>query len=162
MNCRLGHALIAAACALGTVYVIFVTGLLVANLISPAHGRDLGQWHNINPPEVSQWYRSLMRPDPGYTRGSCCGDADAYWCDDITVKDGHVFCAITDTRDDTVLQRQHRPIGELHEIPPEKMKWSKTDPQPNLGNPTGHAVIFLGSQPGQEAFVYCFVPGAGS
>lgn len=136
---------------------IFWLSMLIFSVV---HARDNGQWTN-NDPEISQWYRNLMRPDTGFTMNSCCGDADAYWCDNITVEKDHVYCAITDTRDDAVLKRPHRPIGELHEIPPEKMKFSATDPQKNLGNPTGHAVIFLGGGSGSSAFVFCFVPGSG-
>lgn len=137
--------------------ICFVIGLAIGHY---CHARDLGQnWKGINPPEISQWYRSLLRPNPGYQSSSCCGDADGYWCDDITVKGQHVYCAITDIRDDKPLMRPHRPLGEIHEIPAEKMKWSSTDPQkPRLGNPTGHAIIFLGSNPGSGAYVYCFVP----
>ncbi len=138
-----------------------ICGIVVGVLIRPVHGRDLGQWGNVDK-EIHEWYGSLTRPDPGYTTYSCCGDADAYWCDDVHTKDGHVFCAITDDRDDIPLKRPHRPIGEVHEIPPEKMKFSETDPQRSkASNPTGHAIIFLSSGLGDNAYVYCFVPGTG-
>ena len=50
-----------------------------------AHGRDLGQWENDDP-AVREWYRTLMQPD--LPKASCCGEADAYWCDDVHVRDG--------------------------------------------------------------------------
>jgi hypothetical protein len=46
------------------------------------HARDLGQNED---PAVREWYRTLMRPDA--PRASCCGEADAYWCDDAHVRD---------------------------------------------------------------------------
>lgn len=131
--------------------------VLGVTLLYPAHGRPGGDFNNT--PEVREWYRTLMRPDPGYTSSSCCGEADAYWCDDIYVKDGNTFCKITDDRPDYPLGRPHRPIGTIIKIPPEKMKWSSTDPQRPPGNPTGHSVVFLTS--GADPAVYCFVPDVG-
>lgn len=139
----------------GWLYGLIVAGLLFF-MGYAAHGRDLGQWSN-NDPEISQWYKSLMRPDLGFSQSPCCGEADAYWCDDISVNDGHVFCAITDDRDDAPRQRPHRNLGEKFEIPPDKMKFNPNDHQKNLGNPTGHAIIFLST----GGFVYCFVPSGG-
>ncbi len=58
---------------------------------------------------------SLMQPDTvrnGYGQ-SCCGQADAYWADDVHVATGHngekyTIARITDTRDDGNLAgRQH-------------------------------------------------------
>lgn len=136
------------------LFIAIVVLLGFARILHPAQARDLGQWTHSDP-DTKAWFRGLMMPD--HPTVSCCGDADAYWCDDISVKDGHVFCAITDTRDDAPLGRPHRRIGEVHEIPPEKMKFSPVDPQPNAGNPTGHAIIFLGA--GDN--VFCFVPDGG-
>jgi hypothetical protein len=90
-----------------------------------------------------------MQPD--VPSASCCGEADAYWCDDIHVRDGRTFCAITDDRDDAPRGRPHRPVGEVHEIPPNKLKFDK-------GNPTGHHIIFLSRQD----YVFCFVQGSGA
>jgi hypothetical protein len=119
--------------------------------------RDLGQWGN-NDPEISAWYRNLMRPD--VPASSCCGEADAYWCDDIHVKDGKTFCAITDDRPDEPRNRPHVAMGTVFEIPPEKLKWDRS-------NPTGHAIIFLangfnwyGSNGVQKA-IWCFVQNGG-
>lgn len=127
--------------------------LVVMFLIAPSHGRDFGQWQN-NDPAVSEWYRTLMRPDePQY---SCCGEADAYWADDVHVRDGKTYAKITDDRPDEPRRRQHRNIGEEFEIPPEKLKWDRS-------NPTGHAVLFL-SVPNNyypKGAVLCFVQGGG-
>lgn len=160
----------------------FLIGFVLAAGFWPYQmlGKDVGQWAAVgNPPEISQWYKSLMRPDYGYWTSSCCAESDAYWCDEISTRletpkvDAdhpgnttepvvHNYCAITDDRDDGPLHRPHRPLGELHEIPPEKMKFNPNDPQKNLGNPTGHSIIFLSSTEGQDAVTYCFVPNGGA
>src|SRR4051812_12631197 len=109
-----------------------------------AFARDLGQWSDT---ETATWYRGLMQPD--VPTASCCGEADAYWCDDIKVRGSKTFCAITDDRPDTH-GRLHRNVGEEYEIPAAKLKFDR-------GNPTGHAIIFLST----GSYVYCFVQGAG-
>ena len=129
----------------------FLTGFALVGLFQHAHGRDLGQWSND--PAVSEWFRTLMMPDQPTM--SCCGEADAYWCDDIHVKTGadnrrHTYCKITDDRPDAPRMRPHRNIGEEFEIPDYKLKWDR-------GNPTGHAIIFLSV----GGIVYCFVQGGG-
>lgn len=141
-------------------YLIYgiLTGLFVGLCIHAAHARDSGQWDEVdNPPEVRNWYRNLMRPD--MPNASCCGLADAYWCDGIIIKDSHTFCTITDTRDDRPLARPHIDIGTVIPIPDEKLKWDK-------GNPTGHAVVFLGGGGNlfgpKSWFVFCFVQNGGT
>lgn len=114
---------------------------------SAAHARDLGQWDAADP-EIAAWYRSLMQPD--HPSVSCCGEADAYWADDIHVEGGKVFATITDDRADEPLRRMHVPVGTRIEVPPHKLKF-------NRGNPTGHAIIFLSI----NRDVYCFVQSAG-
>jgi hypothetical protein len=89
-----------------------------------------------------------MQPDN--PTASCCGEADAYWCDDISVRSGKTYCRITDPRPDAPLGRPPREIGEEFEIPPNKLKW-------DAGNPTGHYVIFLRVDGG----VWCFVQAGG-
>lgn len=89
-----------------------------------------------------------MQPDNPVM--SCCGEADAYWADEIHVRDGKTFARITDDRDDAPRGRPHRDIGEEFEIPNNKLKWDR-------GSPEGHAVIFLSRQ----GFVFCFVQGGG-
>jgi hypothetical protein len=132
------------------LWVVFAVALIF--LPGGAHGRDLGQWGN-NDPAISEWYRSLMQPDSPTI--SCCGESDAYWCDDIHVRTGtdnqlHTYCRITDDRDDAPRMRPHRDIGEEFEIPDRKLKWDR-------GNPTGHAVIFLTT----GGIVMCFVQTGG-
>ena len=116
-------------------------------LCGPALGRDAGQWENTDL-AIREWYQQLMQPDN--PSASCCGESDAYWCDDIHVSAGKTFCTITDDRDDTPLRRPHVEVGTEVEIPNHKLKWDKA-------NPTGHAVVFLS----RGGFVFCFVQGAG-
>jgi hypothetical protein len=123
--------------------------LFVMLLLYPCSARDLGQWKNSDP-AVRKWFKELMRPD--FPTMSCCGDADGYWCDDIHVKDGHTFCAITDDRDDGPLGREHVPVGTVIEVPDVKLKWDR-------GNPTGHAVLFYRRA---SDTVFCFVQGGGT
>ena len=104
--------------------------------------------HENDRPELDHWYSSLMQPDNPSV--SCCGKADAYWCDTINVKDGKTFCTITDDRPDAPLNRPPVPIGTEIEIPNHKLKWDR-------GNPTGHAVVFLSS----SGSVFCFVQAGG-
>jgi hypothetical protein len=130
---------LAAAVVLGIIVVLFSVN------VSPA--RDNGQWEGSDP-EVRQWFKSLMQPDN--PTSSCCGEADAYWCDDISVRNGKTYCRITDPRPDAPLGRPHREIGEEYEIPPEKLKWDS-------GNPTWHYIIFLRV----DGFVWCFVQAGG-
>ena len=94
------------------------------------------------------WYGSLMQPDN--PSASCCGLADAYWCDEYFARDGKAYCRITDDRDDEPLKRQHIPVGNEFEIPPYKLKFDR-------GNPTGHAVIFVNLQ----GHVWCYVQSGG-
>lgn len=61
-----------------------------------------------------------------------------------------VFAIITDDRADEPLGRPHVPIGTRVEIPPHKLKFDR-------GNPTGHAIVFMGAL----GTVYCFVQNGG-
>lgn len=116
-------------------------------LACPASGRDLGQWSNVDP-KLSAWFRALAEPDD--PSQSCCGKADAYWCDIVHVQHGKVFCTITDRRDDKPLGRPHVPVGTVIEIPPNKV-------QASHGNPSGHTIVFMS----EAHWVYCFVPDGG-
>jgi hypothetical protein len=126
---------------------VIVMAVLIAFLYSVkfAVAKDFGQWENTDP-EVRQWYQTLMQPDN--PTASCCGEADAYWCDGIHVKDGKTFCTITDDRANEPLHRTPVPIGTEIEIPDRKFRNKG-------GNPTGHSVVFLSS----GRAVYCFVVG---
>lgn len=123
-------------------------GILAALLIgSRAHSRDLGQWENSDP-ATREWFQTLMQPD--VPSASCCGEADAYWCDTIHVKNGITFCNITDDRPDEPRGRPHIDVGTEIQIPDVKLKWDR-------GNPTGHSIVFLS----RARYVFCFVQGAG-
>lgn len=136
----------------------FLARLIGCILMMPsAHGRDLGQWGAINnDPETRQWYQSLMQPDSPHA--SCCGEADAYWADEVHVRDGKTFATITDDRPDEPRMRPHIDIGTEFEVPDQKLKWGARDLDPTpQRNPTGHGVIFLS----RSGFVYCYVAPGG-
>jgi hypothetical protein len=129
---------------------ILSAGLVLAALwVGNAYPRDAGQWEGSDP-VIRGWYQDLKAPDAPTM--SCCGEADAYWCDEIHVRAGKkTSCVITDDRDDAPLHRPHIDVGTEIEIPDAKLKWDE-------GNPTGHAVVFLSRQ----RYVYCFVMGGGT
>jgi hypothetical protein len=81
----------------------------------------------------------------------CCGEADAYWADDVHVRNGKTFVTITDDRDDGPLKRPHIPNGTKIEVPDIKLKWDR-------GNPTGHGVLFMLVNAG---LVLCYVQPGG-
>jgi hypothetical protein len=113
-----------------------------------ALARDQGQWE-AGDVVMREWFQSLMQPDnPG---SSCCGEADAYWADEVEVRDGKTYAIITDTRPDAPLGRPHVPPGTRIEIPDRKLKWDR-------GNPTSHTVIFLST--GRQ--VLCYVQSSGA
>ena len=116
-------------------------------LIPAALAHDKGQWGNTDP-LIRDWHQSLMQPDN--PNASCCGEADAYWADEIHVRGGKTFATITDDRPDAPLKRPHVAVGTEIEIPNHKLKWDRS-------NPTGHAVIFLS----RVGYVFCFVQGSG-
>lgn len=124
-----------------------VLGLLAALFIGNVKARDLGQWENSDP-AITEWYQSLMQPD--VPTASCCGEADAYWCDDYYARDGKAFCKVTDDRPDEPRGRPHREIGAEYEIPQTKLKYDRS-------NPTGHGIIFLS----RGDYVYCYVAPGG-
>lgn len=119
-----------------------------------AFGRDLGQWEG-SPPEVRAWFSRQMQPDsPFESNWSCCGPGDAYWADEIEIRDGRFFAIVTDDRDDAPLGRPHIDIGTRIEIPPHKFNDPRGDP-----NPTGHGIVFVSI----SGTVYCYFnpPGDG-
>jgi hypothetical protein len=136
--------------AMGKLWLIVVlaASCLVLLIASP-RARDLGQWENTDP-ELRAWFQVLRQPDNPNI--SCCGESDAYWCDDIFVEKEQTFCRITDSREDVPLKRPHIDVGTVvGPIPANKFgpaKW---------GNPTGHAVVFLSYQRN----VYCFIQTGG-
>jgi hypothetical protein len=120
---------------------IVITTLALASL--PAMARDSGQWEH-QPAAIRQWFQRLMQPDHPET--SCCGEADAYEADAFEVEGDHYVAIITAHRAVTNI-----PVGTRIPVPNHKMKWDS-------GNPTGHGIIFVGSQ-GQ---VFCFVTPGGT
>lgn len=125
---------------LGVAIVCMATLWLIFAWIKPALAHD-PEHH-----ELDQWYGSLMQPDN--PTASCCGVADAYWCDDYFARDGKAYCRITDDRE--VAGRPPVPVGTEIEIPERKLKWDR-------GNPTGHSIVFLSS----GGMVFCFVQSGG-
>jgi hypothetical protein len=53
-------------------------GLVAALVIGGAEA------HDPDHHEQAEWYQSLMQPD--VLNASCCGEADAYWVDEIYVR----------------------------------------------------------------------------
>jgi hypothetical protein len=117
---------------------IVIITLALASL--PALARDNGQWEH-QPAAIRQWFQELKQPDQ--PRVSCCGEADAYEADSFEVQGDHYVAIITDGKG--VLSP-----GTKIPVPNHKMKW-------DAGNPTGHGIIFIGTQ-GQ---VYCYVTPGG-
>ena len=81
---------------------------------------------------------------------SCCGEADAYWADEVETKGDKVIAIITDTRPDGPLGRRPIAPGTKFEIPQNKITYRG-------GNPTGHIVIFVN----QLDAVLCYVMNGG-
>jgi hypothetical protein len=79
----------------------------------------------------------------GQSGGSCCGEADAFEADTFEVEGDHYVAIVTDGKGAV-------PNGTRIAVPNEKMKW-------DAGNPTGHGIVFIGSQ-GQ---LYCYVAPGG-
>lgn len=123
--------------------------LLLILLISTttAFARDDGQWEHTDP-VIVEWYKTLKQPD--VPAASCCGEADAYYCQSF-VKQEKTYCRITDDRDDEIRHRPHVDIGTIIEIPDNKLKWDE-------GNPTGHEIVFLS----RNQYVFCFVQNGGT
>lgn len=132
--------------ALAVIAVVSLIALLFSVRITPA--RDLGQWDAVDP-TIKRWYETLMQPDVPSV--SCCGEADAYWCDNYYARDGKAFCRITDDRPDGPRGRPHVDNGTEIEIPTDKLKWDQS-------NPTGHGVIFLS----RGGYVFCYVQAGGA
>lgn len=130
--------------AITLIALLIVFGLA---MLSTLFARDLGQWE-AGDPTIREWYRSLMQPDNPTI--SCCGEADAYWCDDYYSRGDKAYCKITDDRPDDARGRPHVEVGTEVEIPVHKLKWDKS-------NPTGHGVVFLS----RGGYVFCFVAPGG-
>ena len=121
-------------------------------LASSAYAKDHGQWERADP-IVREWFRTLMRPDNPHV--SCCGESDAYWCDDVSLRRGRTYCRITDDREDAPLRRPHIDVGTEFYVPDRQIKWDR-------GNPTGHTVVFLADIGFGMKVVICFVQATGT
>lgn len=122
-------------------------GLLAALFLGSVKARAHDPEHH----EFSEWYQELMQPD--VPSASCCGAADAYFADEIHVRDGKTYATITDDRDDAPRGRKHVANGTVIEIPNNKLKWDRA-------NPTGHGVVFLSVGP-MGTYVFCYVQPGG-
>ena len=79
-----------------TLLIMFLFAIGFVLFVSPSvFARDVGQWANTDP-TINAWYQGLMQPD--YPALSCCGHSDAYWCDEIHIRDSKTYCNITDDR----------------------------------------------------------------
>jgi hypothetical protein len=121
---------------------------IVGCLTGAVKARDLGQWEAVDP-AIREWYQALMQPD--VPTASCCGEADAYWADEVHVRDGKTYVIITDDRPDEPRGRPHVDIGTEIEVPDNKLKWDKA-------NPTGHGIVFLS----RGGYVFCYVQPGGA
>jgi len=118
--------------------ILVAASLLLSSLNVPAH--------DAHHPEHDGWYRTLMQPDNPDV--SCCGLADAYWADEVHVKDGKTYVVIQDDRDNEALGRPPIANGTWVHVPNHKLKFDR-------GNPTGHGVVFMR---GVDT-VFCYVYG---
>jgi hypothetical protein len=130
------------------LWFVLALALMAFACARKTHARDLGQWEAADP-AIREWYQSLMQPD--VPTASCCGEADAYWADEIHVRDGKTYAIITDDRPDEPRGRPHIDVGTEIEIPNNKLKWDKS-------NPTGHGVVFLT----RALYVLCYVQPGGA
>jgi hypothetical protein len=104
-----------------------------------------------------EWVSTVKRPD---TRTSCCGEGDAFVADNFRLEDGVLIAIITNDYP-TVTNEQGNLIyaptdfrynlkaGTEIKVPQEKVNHALED----VGNVSGHGVIFLGGQ----GEVYCFI-----
>jgi hypothetical protein len=127
-----------------TAYVVMA---YAAAMCVVAFARDSGQWEQEDP-EVRHWYRSLMQPDNPSI--SCCGEADAYWADEVEYKNDQIIATITDQRPNDLLGRRPIPLGKKYIIPQNKITYRG-------GNPTGHVIVFINAVDD----VLCYVMNGG-
>lgn len=128
-------------CALLFVIVNVLTMTCVA-----VEARDDPEWEN-SPPHIRKWFRELMRPDNEHL--TCCGEADGYEADMFEQYGGDYVAVITGQGPPSQYKPYVEP-GTRIVVPKEKMKW-------DAGNPTGHGIIFMGT----EQQVFCYVTPGG-
>jgi hypothetical protein len=129
------------------VAAVIVVAVLIVSLFSIR----VSIAHDMDHPEEDKWYEALKQPDNPTV--SCCGVADAYWCDSLHTRNGKNYCTLSDDR--VIPNRTPHPVGMEIEIPDRKMM----DGRKANGNPTGHSVVFLTS--GAVPSVYCFIMDSG-
>lgn len=105
------------------------------------------EWEN-SPPHIRQWFQSLMRPD--FPAHSCCGEADGYEAD-MFEQDGEDWVAIITGQGPPHVNKPLIAPGTRIKVLNRKMKW-------DAGNPTGHGIIFLGT----DGQVFCYVTPGGA
>jgi hypothetical protein len=103
------------------------------------------EWEK-RPPHVRKWFQSLMRPDNPFI--SCCGEADGYEAD-LFEQDGENFVAIITGQGPEIAGKPYIAEGTRMRVPRTKMKW-------DAGNPTGHGILFVGT----DGTVFCYVTPA--
>lgn len=156
-------ALLALFCALAILGVII-------KWTTPAPAKAVN-WDLVgHDEETKRWFSGLVQPDTigrgSFAGGiSCCGESDAYYADEVHVRNGQTYAVITDERDDGPLNRQHEKIGTEYLVPPSKIVGQE---QYLKGNPTGHIIIFLGGvsyggdgERSTPRSVLCYVPNGG-
>lgn len=126
------------------ILILSVLALLLASPATPV--RDDPAWESIDP-GTRKWFRELMRPD--FPVHSCCGEADAYEADDFE-QDGENWVAIITGQGPPTEYKPYVKEGTRIKVPNVKMKWDQ-------GNPTGHGIIFLGT----DGQVFCYVTPGG-
>src|SRR6267142_4979301 len=92
---------------------ITFTGLMLGVVAALVMGS--AKAHDPDHHEHTEWYQSLMQPD--VPTSSCCGEADAYWADEIHVRNGKTYARITDDRPDEPRHRPHIDVGDRDRDP---------------------------------------------
>lgn len=133
--------------------LLIILGIIVAAVLlfggalyNAAHGKNWDDDPSIAA-NIKTWYTNAQPNESG--RGSCCGEADAYWADDHEIVDGNYIVTITDERN---IQGRIPRNGQKIVIPSEKID------KKMQGNPTGHTVVFINT----SHFVLCFFPDWGA
>lgn len=137
---KLNYILLALFAAIVIFMVTFSFGLYDA-----AHGKNWDSESNVAN-NIKMWYINAQRNE---NKGSCCGEADAYWADYHEMIDGNYVVTITDERN---IHNRIPRNGQKIVIPPDKVDKLRQ------GNPTGHSIVFMGS----ANQVYCFFPDWGA
>lgn len=110
--------------------------------VEPTFARSDSRWES-QPPEIRQWFSSVMQPGNEYI--SCCGEGDAFEVSlDGEEPDGSLRTTVTNGKD--VL-----PNGTLVIVPRNKI-------QIKYGNPLDAYIVFVSASNGK---VLCFIPKVG-